>query len=212
MKTSAYLLAFAVLALAVAAATPETGRNGAAPSRTAFLARRADRRLVSGRKQERSVGLADWRPRHADRDERPHLPGLPDPTHDVNDPEQLTHAQEQVVCRDAQHGRSRLDRTSSTSSRPTSRRRAWAGPAWPAIRKPAMSTCIRSAASSAATRRDGKVVWEYSLHEEFGKVSGYGGRTHDADHRRGSRDRELSSALTWAESAVLRPEANLLRV
>ena len=54
---------------------------------------------------------------------------------------------------------------------------AWAGPRWPAIPRRATSTRRTWTASSSPSTATGKTVWEHRLGEEYGRGSGYGGRT-----------------------------------
>lgn len=124
--------------------------------------------------------------------------------HDVNDPEQLTHAREQVVCRDANSGEVlwRDEFNVFQTDIPASRV-GWASlagdPETGNVYLHAVSGLFRCYAP------DGRVVWEHSLHEEFGKVSGYGGRTQTPII---DEDRVIVNffGLTWAEGAVPPPK------
>ena len=88
-----------------------------------------------------------------------------------------------VVAAGARHGARRRHRqassgnTSSTSSRATCRRIASAGPPPPPIRRPATSTRSASAPRCIALSKDGKLLWERSVGEEFAAFTTHGGRT-----------------------------------
>ena len=56
-------------------------------------------------------------------------------------------------------------------------RAASAGPTWPAIPRPATSTPTARRACSSASTRTARSLWQHSLTEEYGRVSGYGGRS-----------------------------------
>ena len=65
----------------------------------------------------------------------------------------------------------------SPSTTPRCRSRAWAGPRWPATPRRAPSSPRTWTASSWPSTATGKTVWEHRLGEEYGRGSGYGGRT-----------------------------------
>ena len=66
--------------------------------------------------------------------------------------------------------------TSSTSSTPTSSATGSAGPTWSATRRPATSTPTAPRACCSASTRTARSLWQHSLTEEYGRISGYGGR------------------------------------
>jgi outer membrane protein assembly factor BamB len=95
---------------------------------------------------------------------------------DVNDPDEKIHAREQVVCWDAKTGdllwRDVFNVFQTDIPAP---RVGWASMAGDAetgyVYVHSVSGLFR------CYTPDGKVVWEHSLFEEYGKISGYGGRT-----------------------------------
>ncbi len=123
---------------------------------------------------------------------------------DVADPEQVVNAQEQVVCRDANTGdviwKDVFDVFQTDIPAP---RVGWASlagdPETGYVYLHSVSGLFR------CYTPDGKVVWEYSLHEEFGKVSGYGGRTVTPII---DEDRVIVSffGVSWAEGALPPPK------
>ncbi len=97
--------------------------------------------------------------------------------HDVStgSPE-LIHAQEQVVCRDAATGEVIWqDRFNVFQTDIPAPRVGWA----PMTGDPETGNVYMHSVSGLLRcyTADGQVVWERSLFEEFGKISGYGGRT-----------------------------------
>lgn len=97
--------------------------------------------------------------------------------HDVaaNSPE-LIHAQEQVVCRDAATGDVIWeDKFNVFQTDIPAPRVGWAS----LVGDPETKNVYLHSVSGIfrCYDRDGKVVWERSLFEEYGKISGYGGRT-----------------------------------
>lgn len=123
---------------------------------------------------------------------------------DVADPEQVINAQEQVVCRDANTGeviwKDVFDVFQTDIPAP---RVGWAS----LVGDPETGYVYLHSVSGIfrCYTPEGKVVWEYSLHEEFGKVSGYGGRTVTPII---DEDRVIVSffGVSWAEGAVPPPK------
>ncbi|MCY2995559.1 MAG: PQQ-binding-like beta-propeller repeat protein [Planctomycetota bacterium] len=123
---------------------------------------------------------------------------------DVADPEQVVNAQEQVVCRDANTGdviwKDVFDVFQTDIPAP---RVGWAS----LVGDPETGYVYLHSVSGLfrCYTPDGKVVWEYSLHEEFGKVSGYGGRTVTPII---DEDRVIVSffGVSWAEGALPPPK------
>lgn len=96
--------------------------------------------------------------------------------HDVNDPQEKIHAREQVVCFDAETGdivwRDEFNVFQTDIPAP---RVGWAS----MVGDPE-TNCVYVHSVSGIFRcytADGEMVWEHSLLEEYGKISGYGGRT-----------------------------------
>lgn len=95
---------------------------------------------------------------------------------DVNDPVQRVHAREQVVCLDAQTGellwRDYLNVFQTDVPAP---RVGWAS----MVGDPETGNVYLHSVSGLfrCYSADGKLLWERSLFEEFGRISGYGGRT-----------------------------------
>lgn len=96
--------------------------------------------------------------------------------HDVNDPRERVHSREQVICLDALTGqllwRDELNVFQTDVPAP---RVGWASmvadPETGNVYLHSVSGLFRCYSS------DGKLLWERSLFEEFGRISGYGGRT-----------------------------------
>ena len=97
--------------------------------------------------------------------------------HDVSTgSKELVHAQEQVICRDAATGDEIwVDRFNVFQTDIPAPRVGWAAMAGDTetgnVYMHSVSGLFR------CYNADGKVVWERSLFEEYGKISGYGGRT-----------------------------------
>ena len=97
-------------------------------------------------------------------------------TDDINDPEELIHSQDQVVCWDAETGQELWrDKFNVFQTDIPAPRVGWASMCGDKetgyVYLHSVSGIFRCYAP------DGKVVWEHSLGEDFGKISGYGGRT-----------------------------------
>ncbi len=95
---------------------------------------------------------------------------------DINDPDQLIHSQDQVVCWDADTGEELWrDKFNVFQTDIPAPRVGWASMCGDEetgyVYVHTVSGIFRCYAP------DGKVIWEHSLSEDFGKISGYGGRT-----------------------------------
>ncbi len=124
--------------------------------------------------------------------------------HDVADPEQLIHAQEQVVCWDAETGKVLWrDKFNVFQTDIPAPRVGWAS----MVGDPETGNVYMHSVSGIfrCYTPDGKVLWEYSLFEEYGKISGYGGRTQTPII---DEDRVIVSflALNWGKTAVPPPK------
>ena len=124
--------------------------------------------------------------------------------HDVADPDQLIHAQEQVVCWDAETGKVLwTDKFNVFQTDIPAPRVGWASMVGDTetgnVYVHSVSGIFR------CYNPDGKVLWEYSLFEEYGKISGYGGRTQTPII---DEDRVIVSYLTlnWGKTAVPPPK------
>jgi outer membrane protein assembly factor BamB len=96
--------------------------------------------------------------------------------HDFNDPDEKIHLREQVVCWDAETGDVLWrDEFNVFQTDIPSPRIGWASmcgdPETNQVYVHSVSGILKCYSA------DGQVVWERSLAEEFGKISGYGGRT-----------------------------------
>jgi len=96
--------------------------------------------------------------------------------HDVNDPQEKVRAGEQVVCRDATTGKVLWkDEFNVFQTDIPAPRVGWASmagdPETGYVYLHSVSGLFR------CYDGDGNIVWEYSLFEDYGKISGYGGRT-----------------------------------
>ena len=95
---------------------------------------------------------------------------------DINDPEELINSQDQVVCWDAETGEELWrDKFNVFQTDIPAPRVGWA-----AMCGDTETGYVYVHTVSGIFRcydPDGKVIWEYSLGEDFGKISGYGGRT-----------------------------------
>ncbi len=97
-------------------------------------------------------------------------------TDDVTDPEEKIHAREQVVCRDAKTGEVLWKDVFNVFQTDIPAPRV----GWAAMVGDTETGNVYVHSVSGIFRcytGDGKVVWEHSLFEDFGKISGYGGRT-----------------------------------
>ncbi|MFV1964141.1 MAG: PQQ-binding-like beta-propeller repeat protein [Pirellulaceae bacterium] len=97
-------------------------------------------------------------------------------SHDVNDPEAKIHAREQVVCRDANTGELLWKDEFNVFQTDIPAPRV----GWAAMTGDTETGYVYVHSVSGIFRcydADGNVVWEHSLFEDFGKISGYGGRT-----------------------------------
>ncbi len=95
---------------------------------------------------------------------------------DINDPDELIHSQDQVICWDAETGEELWrDKFNVFQTDIPAPRVGWASMCGDKetgyVYLHSVSGIFRCYAP------DGKVVWEHSLGEDFGKISGYGGRT-----------------------------------
>ncbi len=123
---------------------------------------------------------------------------------DVADPKQLINAQEQVVCWDAETGKVLwTDKFNVFQTDIPAPRVGWASMVGDTetgnVYMHSVSGIFR------CYNPDGKVLWEYSLFEEYGKISGYGGRTQTPII---DEDRVIVSYLTlnWGKTAVPPPK------
>ena len=123
--------------------------------------------------------------------------------HDVAEPDELIHAQEQVVCWDAETGEVLWkDVFNVFQTDIPAPRVGWASmtgdPETGNVYLHSVSGLFRCYTG------DGELLWEYSLFEEFGKISGYGGRTQTPII---DEDRVIVSffGLGWGEDAVPPP-------
>jgi outer membrane protein assembly factor BamB len=97
--------------------------------------------------------------------------------HSVTDPKEKIHAREQVVCWDAETGKEIWkDVFNVFQTDIPAPRVGWAS----MVGDPETGNVFVHSVSGIfrCYTGDGKVVWEHSLEEEYGKISGYGGRTH----------------------------------
>ncbi len=123
---------------------------------------------------------------------------------DVADPKQLINAQEQVVCWDAETGKVLWrDKFNVFQTDIPAPRVGWAS----MVGDPETGNVYMHSVSGIfrCYNPDGKVLWEYSLFEEYGKISGYGGRTQTPII---DEDRVIVSflALNWGKTAVPPPK------
>jgi len=96
--------------------------------------------------------------------------------HDVNDPEEKVHAREQVVCWEAETGEVLWrDQFNVFQTDIPSPRVGWAS----MVGDEETGNVYMHSVSGIfrCYTPEGKVVWEHSLFEKYGKISGYGGRT-----------------------------------
>ncbi len=97
--------------------------------------------------------------------------------HDVNDPDEVILAGEQVICRDAMTGEELWRDVFNVFQTDIPAPRV----GWAAMCGDTETGNVYLHSVSGLFRcydADGNVLWEKSLAEEFGKISGYGGRTH----------------------------------
>ncbi len=96
--------------------------------------------------------------------------------HDFNDPEEKIHLQEQVVCWDLETGKVLWqDKFNVFQTDIPAPRVGWAAMCGD---KETGNVFVHSVSGLfRCYSPDGKVVWEHSMLEKFGKISGYGGRT-----------------------------------
>ena len=125
---------------------------------------------------------------------------------DVNDPDEKIHAREQVVCWDAASGKELWrDKFNVFQTDIPAPRVGWASMAGD---KETGYVYMHSVCGLfRCYDADGKVVWEHSLFEDFGKISGYGGRTQTPII---DEDRVIVSflALNWGDTAKPPPKQN----
>ena len=96
--------------------------------------------------------------------------------HDINDPVEKIHAREQVVCWDAKTGEKLWqDEFNVFQTDIPTRRVGWAAMCGD---KETGNVYVHSVGGVfRCYDPDGNVVWEHSMLEKYGKISGYGGRT-----------------------------------
>jgi outer membrane protein assembly factor BamB len=96
--------------------------------------------------------------------------------HNVNDPDEIVHAQEQVICADAATGKVLWRDVFNVFQTDIPQTRVgWAS----MVGDSETGNAIIHSVSGIfrCYDPDGNVLWEHSLFEDFGKISGYGGRT-----------------------------------
>lgn len=95
---------------------------------------------------------------------------------DINDPEEKIHSQDQVVCWDAETGEELWrDKFNVFQTDIPAPRVGWAAMCGD---EETGNVFVHSVSGIfRCYDPDGKIVWERSLEEEFGRISGYGGRT-----------------------------------
>lgn len=125
---------------------------------------------------------------------------------DVNDEQEKVHSQEQVVCWDAATGEELWrDKFNVFQTDIPAPRVGWASMAGD---KETGNVYMHSVSGLfRCYSPDGKVVWEHSLFEDFGKISGYGGRTQTPII---DEDRVIVSflALNWGDTSKPPPKQN----
>ena len=193
MKTSAYLLALAVLALAVATCDAGDWAHWRGPEQSGVSRRKAlARRLVAGRASKNVLwDLAHRWTLHTHRHERPGVPELPDHPRRERSPAEDSCPGTGGVSRRGHPGQVLWQDVFNVFQTDVPAPRV----GWAAMVGDPETGHVYVHTVSGLFRcytPDGKIVWEHSLLEDFGRISGYGGRTQDADCRRGSRDRQLS--------------------
>jgi len=123
---------------------------------------------------------------------------------DVVDPETKIHAQEQVVCLDASNGDVLWqDKFNVFQTDIPAPRVGWAAMCGD---KETGNVYVHSVSGLfRCYNADGKVQWEHSLFEDFGKISGYGGRTQTPII---DEDRVIVSflCLNWGDTAKPPPK------
>ncbi|MCA9050074.1 MAG: PQQ-binding-like beta-propeller repeat protein [Planctomycetaceae bacterium] len=118
---------------------------------------------------------------------------------------ELIHAQEQVVCRDAATGEVIwVDKFNVSQTDIPAPRVGWAS----MVGDPSTGNVYLHSVSGVfrCYDRDGKVLWEHALGEEYGKISGYGGRTQTPII---DEDRIIVGffGLNWGRNAVPPPKS-----
>lgn len=125
-------------------------------------------------------------------------------SHDVSSPTEKIHAAEQVVCRDAASGDVIWTDTFNVAQTDIPAPRVgWA----PMVGDPETGYVYVHSVSGLfrCYDKDGKVIWDTQLFEEYGKISGYGGRTQAAIV---DEDRVIVGffGLNWGKNAVPPPK------
>lgn len=125
-------------------------------------------------------------------------------TNNVADPEDKIHAREQVVCYDAQSGKIVWRDVFNVFQTDIPAPRV----GWASMAGDKETGYVYMHSVSGLFRcytGDGKLVWEHSLFEDFGKISGYGGRTQTPII---DEDRVIVSflCLNWGKTAVPPPK------
>ncbi|MCA8988036.1 MAG: PQQ-binding-like beta-propeller repeat protein [Planctomycetaceae bacterium] len=123
---------------------------------------------------------------------------------DVTDPVEKVHAREQVVCWDAETGKELWkDVFNVFQTDIPAPRVGWAA----MVGDPETGNVFVHSVSGIfrCYTPEGKVVWEHSLFEEYGKISGYGGRTQTPII---DEDRVIVSffGLNWGKTAAPPPK------
>ena len=124
--------------------------------------------------------------------------------HDIGDPKEVIHAQEQVICWDLETGEEVWrDVFSVFQTDIPAPRVGWAS----MVADPETGNVYAHSVSGLfkCYSGDGKLLWERSLSEEYGKVSGYGGRTNTPII---DEDRVIVAffGLNWGETAAPPPK------
>ncbi|MCA9262967.1 MAG: PQQ-binding-like beta-propeller repeat protein [Planctomycetales bacterium] len=124
--------------------------------------------------------------------------------HDVNDKKEKIHAREQVVCWDADTGDVLWQKEFNVFQTDIPAPRI----GWAAMAGDEETGYVYVHSVSGIFRcydADGNVVWEYSLFEDFGRISGYGGRTQTPIV---DEDRVIVSfmALNWGKTGTPPPK------
>ena len=148
---------------------PRRLAGDARPQPRRRLGRNRPHREVGAERRELPVARAVRRPLGADRDGQSRLRAEP-----------VGPRRRAAGARDGARRRHRArssGNTSSTSFRATCRRIASAGRRRPPIPRPATSTRCGVGAEVIALSKDGKLLWERSIGEEFAAFTTHGGRT-----------------------------------
>jgi outer membrane protein assembly factor BamB len=204
MRTSAYLLLGSFLVLAAAAAHAGDWAQWRGPEQTGVSREKGlvEEWSLEGMKNVLWVSPIGGRAAPVMMNGRVYLNCRT--SDDINDPQQLINAGEQVVCWDAATGEIVWqDRFNVFQTDIPAPRVGWASMAG----DPETGNVYLHSVDGLfrCYTGDGKVVWEYSLFEQYGKISGYGGRTMTPII---DEDRVIVSFLTlnWGKTGVPPPK------